>query len=235
MKGKVLGFDPAAGSGAINGDDGKRYKFTAADNKGAAPLKANDTVDFEVDGDNAKEIYPVKTGFSMPAGAAPAGAAGAAAGGDFMKVVLAQPTIIWAAIIILGALVGNYIGAAQAASALGQFGGMMNSMAAAFGGGGMGGGNNIALGANLLYLMLAIPVVAGVQIFFELTNHKMTAQFRFITAIVAIAGPIVIPILSVMLMGFGFRFPAIDVGFLLVVGGGVLVLLTHLGIIKKLG
>ena len=77
MKGKVLGFDAAAGTGAITGDDGKRYKFTAADNKSPAPLKANDTVDFEAsEGDTAKEIYAVKTGFSIPAGLAGASAEG---------------------------------------------------------------------------------------------------------------------------------------------------------------
>lgn len=42
MKGKVLGFDPASGTGAINGDDGKRYKFTTTDNKSPQPLKPND-------------------------------------------------------------------------------------------------------------------------------------------------------------------------------------------------
>lgn len=68
MKGKVLGFDAASGAGAISGDDGKRYKFAAADNKSPAPLKANDTVDFEVVEDAAKEIYAVKTGFSIPSG-----------------------------------------------------------------------------------------------------------------------------------------------------------------------
>ena len=33
MKGKVLVFDAAAGTGIVNGEDGKRYAFTAADNK----------------------------------------------------------------------------------------------------------------------------------------------------------------------------------------------------------
>ena len=59
MKGNVLGFDQTAGTGAITGEDGKRYKFAASDNKSPAPLKPNDTVDFEIDGDAAKDIYAV--------------------------------------------------------------------------------------------------------------------------------------------------------------------------------
>ena len=82
MKGKVLGFDPTSGTGAITGDDGSRYNFTTADNKSPAPLKPNDTVDFEVDGNSAKNIYAVKTGFSMPIGGAATDGGAPVAGGD---------------------------------------------------------------------------------------------------------------------------------------------------------
>ena len=110
MKGKVLGFDPTSGTGAITGDDGNRYNFAAADNKSPAPLKPNDTVDFEVDGSSAKNIYAVKTGFSMPTGggASPGAAVGAGVGGDYAAMILAKPNVIWAAVIILGSLIGGY-------------------------------------------------------------------------------------------------------------------------------
>jgi hypothetical protein len=225
MKGKVLGFDAGSGTGAINGDDGKRYKFTATDNKSAAPLKPNDSVDFSIDGESAKDIYAV-------AGAASVDLSAMAANPTVANI-LAKPNVIWAAIIILGALVANYMGAVQAAGQMSELAAAMNQLGAAFGAGAGGGG--MQLGAYVLYLLLAIPIMAGVLIFFELTNHKLTPRFRQWTAYVAIGGPILIPILSALFMGAGFRFPYIDLGFVLVVGGGVLILLTTMGIIKKLG
>jgi hypothetical protein len=232
MKGKVLGFDPASGTGAITGDDGTRYNFAAADNKSPAPLKPNDTVDFEAEGNAAKNIYAVKTGFSMPTGGAPAaGGAAPAAGGDFVAMLMVKPSLIWAAIIILGALAGNYLGVFNAMGQMGQFGSMMPA--------------GFQMAMYLSMLLILIPIAAGVLIYFELTGHKLTAMWRFVTAVAAIAGPIVIPILAGMMIsssmggfggmmgpGFGFR---IDLGTILVVGGGVLLLLTHLGYIKKLG
>lgn len=227
MKGKVLGFDPASGTGAITGDDGNRYSFAAADNKSPAPLKPNDTVDFEVDGNAAKNIYAVKTGFSMPTGGGAAAGGGApVAGGDFVQMLMARPSLVWCAVIILGSLIAGYL------SVLGGYGGASQIFGA---------------GIYLTYLLILIPVAAGVQLFFELTNHAMTAQLRFITAVAAIAGPIVIPILVGMMLpemmsfavamggGAGILGFAITPGVVITVGGGVLLLLTHLGIIKKLG
>lgn len=233
MKGKVLGFDAASGTGAITGDDGNRYNFTTADNKSPAPLKPNDTVDFEIDGNAAKNIYAVKTGFSIPnvgaaAGGAPAAGGATPAGGEFVQVLLARPNIMWAGIVILGALVGNYIGVFNAMGQMGEFGSMMPA------------GFQAAM--YLSMLLILIPIAAGVLIYFELTGHKLTATWRFATAVAAIAGPIVIPLLAGMMiqssmgmfgsmMGPGFGLH-IDLGTILVVGGGVLILLTHMGILK---
>lgn len=227
MKGKVLGFDAGSGTGAINGDDGKRYKFTAIDNKSAAPLKPNDSVDFEVDGDNAKDIYTVKTGFSLPTGAAPgaAGAAGPVAGGDIAQMLLGKPNVIWAAIVILGGLVGNYLSTLQL----------------------MGGGPMGMMGAAGFFysLLFFIPIVAAVLIFFELTNHALTPMFRLIAGGFAAAGPIVLPLIGntmlpgmmsmAMEMGGGGFGGILTPGNLITIAGGVLILLTTFGIIKKLG
>jgi hypothetical protein len=59
MKGKILGFDAAGGSGAITGEDGQRYSFAAAEWKsGTAPSPGAD-VDFVTEGSAAKDIYPI--------------------------------------------------------------------------------------------------------------------------------------------------------------------------------
>lgn len=222
MKGKVLGFDPTSGTGAITGDDGNRYNFATADNKSPAPLKPNDTVDFEVDGSAAKNIYAVKTGFSIPTGSASTGAA-AGAGGDYAAMILAKPNVIWAAIIILGSLIGGYF----------------NTLSL-IGGGPMG---IFGFAGFILALLFLVPVAAGVLIFFELTNHAMTPLFRLVTAAVAIGGPILLPILAGMVLGVGGGFGGmpgglgligfhIDLGTVLAVGGGVMIVLTYMGIVK---
>ena len=100
MKGKVLGFDAAAGTGAITGDDGKRYAFALADNKSPAALKPGDAVDFQVDGDAAKDIYAVPGGANVDLAAMAANPA--------VANILAKPNVIWAALIILGSLIGGY-------------------------------------------------------------------------------------------------------------------------------
>lgn len=222
MKGKVLGFDPTSGTGAITGDDGNRYNFATADNKSPAPLKPNDTVDFEVDGNTAKNIYVVKTGFSIPTGGASTGAA-AGAGGDYAAMILAKPNVIWAAIIILGSLIGGYF----------------NTLSL-IGGGPMG---IFGFAGFILALLFFVPVAAGVLIFFELTSHAMTPLFRLVTAAVAIGGPILLPILAGMVLGVGGGFGGmpgglgligfhIDLGTVLAVGGGVMIVLTYMGIVK---
>lgn len=214
MKGKVLGFDTANGTGAINGENGQRYSFTAGEFKSPAPAKPNDNVDFEVDGGSAKNIY-------VTAGAAGSVDLSAMAANPAVANILAKPVVIWSALVILGSLIAGYLNAFS----------MMNLGGSAF----------------LYILLFALPILAGVQIFFELTNHAMTTMFRLITGVAAVALPILVPLIVGSGDGFGGLFGGfgayggdwfgfnITPGKLLTVGGGVLILLTHFGIIKKLG
>lgn len=230
MKGKVLGFDPASGTGAITGEDGKRYKFATADNKSPQPLKPNDSVDFEVDGDNAKDIYAVKTGFSLPTGgAAPAAGGAPVAGGDAMQMILARPTVIWAAVVILGSLIAGYLSTIEL-----------------IGGGPMG---MLGMAGFFYALLFFIPLAAGGLIFVELTNHKLAPMVRLGAGGFAAAGPIILPLIGnamlpglmgmAMQMGGGGGFSNIlSLGSIITIAGGVLILLTHFGIVKlptKLG
>lgn len=212
MKGKVLGFDAAAGTGAISGDDGQRYNFTAADFKSPPPAKANDAVDFEADAGTAKNIY-------VTAGAVNVDLAAMAANPTVANI-LAKPYVIWAAVIILGSLIAGYLNTLQL-----------------IGGGPMG---MFGFAGFVLALLALIPVVAGVLIYFEFTNNALTPITRLVTAGAAIAGPIVLPLLAGMILGtgglgYGFGFGGISLGMLITIAGGVLIVLTHMGIIKKLG
>jgi len=69
MQGTVLGFDQQSRSGAISGDDGKRYKLTGSSlGAGVTSLRAGQKVDFEVANDNeANEVFPL-SGASAGAG-----------------------------------------------------------------------------------------------------------------------------------------------------------------------
>lgn len=58
MKGKVLGVASAAEPGVITGEDGSRYRYTAADWKGTRDAVAGAQVDFDAEGNAAREIYP---------------------------------------------------------------------------------------------------------------------------------------------------------------------------------
>jgi TM2 domain-containing membrane protein YozV/cold shock CspA family protein len=61
MQGTVLGYDQQSRSGAISGDDGKRYKVSAASlGAGVTALKSGQKVDFEIANDNeANEVFPL--------------------------------------------------------------------------------------------------------------------------------------------------------------------------------
>lgn len=228
MKGKVLGFDAAAGTGVITGEDGARYAFVAAENKSPAALKPGDTVDFQVEGDAARAVYAVagEPGVDLAALAANPAVAN----------VLAKPSVIWAGLIILGSLIAGYLGTLEALSHItGEF------------------GSGLGLSAIFIAALFAIPVIAAVLIFFELTNNKMTAQFRMITAAAAVGGPLLLPVIAGLLAPEGLRdirelgamFGAagrmgflqfvgfgISVGMLMTIAGGVLIVLTERGIVK---
>ncbi|MCC0041032.1 MAG: hypothetical protein H6880_02515 [Rhodobiaceae bacterium] len=60
MRGEILGFDKATGTGVLRAEDGRRYRFAMQDwRESAAPEKAAG-VDFEPHGENATEIYLVR-------------------------------------------------------------------------------------------------------------------------------------------------------------------------------
>ena len=59
MKGKILGFSPTEGDGAISGESGQRYRFNQTDWRGDRPPAVGMSVDFEADEEGlARDIYP---------------------------------------------------------------------------------------------------------------------------------------------------------------------------------
>jgi hypothetical protein len=66
MKGKILGFTPSSGSGAIAAEDGRRFTFEASQWRSDKPIAAGTEVDFAPSGDAATEIYPIAASFAAP-------------------------------------------------------------------------------------------------------------------------------------------------------------------------
>ena len=57
MKGQILDFSVQENTGTISGEDGKRYHFAGAEWKGDRSPARGMAVDFDTDGDQAKEVY----------------------------------------------------------------------------------------------------------------------------------------------------------------------------------
>lgn len=62
MRGRLLGFDTRNGAGQISGDDGRRYPFTSADWRPRTQPRSGQSVDFDVAGDRAIDIYSLGGG-----------------------------------------------------------------------------------------------------------------------------------------------------------------------------
>jgi len=72
MKGSILSFDQAAGSGLIRADDGKRYQFSGQNwsDRTSAPFPGV-LVDFETSGEMARDIIVLRTGNAAGTAAMP--------------------------------------------------------------------------------------------------------------------------------------------------------------------
>jgi hypothetical protein len=60
MRGQVLQSD--AGGGLILGEDGNRYRFATGEWKGTPPAMTGSQVDFVIDGNSAREVFPLAAG-----------------------------------------------------------------------------------------------------------------------------------------------------------------------------
>lgn len=60
MEGRVLGFDKKTNEGALKGKNGERYAFSLESWKNDQAPSFDILVDFEVSGENAVNIFPIK-------------------------------------------------------------------------------------------------------------------------------------------------------------------------------
>ena len=60
MTGRILGYDNSSNEGTISADNGSRYKFSKEEWRDNSAPQKEMKVDFEIDDNNAKDIYVVK-------------------------------------------------------------------------------------------------------------------------------------------------------------------------------
>lgn len=75
MRGEVIYYDEAQGFGFIQGADGERYTFTAENLRRQMPMTRGTTVEFQPNGDKARDIFSLRTPVSAQTDRRPAGAA----------------------------------------------------------------------------------------------------------------------------------------------------------------
>lgn len=165
MKGKILGFDEATGSGAISAEDGTRHKFERADWRGGEkPPAPGITVDFESEGGAAREIYPI-SGAALAAlgtiGADLGGLAESEQGARIASLFTKSLAVPLALILLLGCFLPALASPVQSATLIGLGNAMddLGRVAAAqeMLGGGKSGFDTIH---TLLILRFAAPLAA---------------------------------------------------------------------------
>ncbi|MBN8847148.1 MULTISPECIES: hypothetical protein [unclassified Sphingomonas] len=158
MKGKVLGFSADAGTGAIAGDDGKRYAFSVADWQGGQPVDPGARVDFEAEGQVARGIYAETGGAGIDMGAIAASPAAGKA-----KSLLTGTIAVPIAIVALLACVMPALSMPQKSVSLLDLPSILTILNpfGALGGGDEGAGGPSAGFKLLLMLRFAAPLLSA--------------------------------------------------------------------------
>jgi len=109
MKGKVLGLASADAHGVINGEDGKRYRYAAADWRGDAAPSVGSDVDFDAGADGAaQDIYPALGGRGIP-NLSLDGANLPPAAGNALAIAKGSPIIWTAAVALLASVLLTFV------------------------------------------------------------------------------------------------------------------------------
>lgn len=158
MQGRILGFDEAAGTGTISGEDGNRYRLTRAEWKSTTGIVAGLVVDFESKDGAAVDVYRA-LGAGAPA-AAPGGAPGApiAVPTDKLKALFTESLAVPLALIVLIACFMPAITTPiQSASLFGLDSSIGASLGAAAS---LMGHSSVSSMSSLLVLRFAAPLAA---------------------------------------------------------------------------
>jgi len=158
MKGRILGFNEADGTGAITADDGSRHRFTRTDWRGDKSPVAGLQVDFETMDGAARDIYPLRgsavSGLQNIDLSAIAASPGAGRIGSLLTQSLATPL----ALVVLAACFMSALSIPMLSVSLFGLGDLPGLGAAAVAPGARG--SSLATIQPLLVLRFAAPIAA---------------------------------------------------------------------------
>lgn len=233
MKGKILGFDAAAGTGVINGEDGSRYRFASNDWRSERTPAAGASVDFEAAGDRASEIYPV--GMQI-GGLSPDALAGP--GMDKATALLRESLATPLAIVVLLAMFLPAIGSPMMTVSTMGLGNLPNFASAAF----LADehvSSSLSTAQSLMFLRFAAPIAALWAIWSAWSDKPLKLPMLVTGTSALIAAGLSFALRSAVVSAMGVMGEAagrmISVGFgaWLLALAGVALLLAGIGIIRN--
>lgn len=107
MKGIVLGYDAEAADIVVRADNGRRYRFLPADWRDRASPRKGDPVDFEPDGDRARDVYLAEPSRHLET-ARPAAPLSIVASWGPARFFLARPVFTFSLLVLVACLIGAY-------------------------------------------------------------------------------------------------------------------------------
>lgn len=107
MKGIVLGYNAEADAIVLRGDNGRRYRFQSADWRERTSPRKGDPVDYEPDGDHARDVYLAESGRQLET-ATPSPPLAIVSDWPPARFFLARPVFSFALLVLLACLAGAY-------------------------------------------------------------------------------------------------------------------------------
>jgi hypothetical protein len=216
MIGTVLNFASASDEGVLRSEDGQRYRFSASDWSSPGEAQPGDVVDFDPVEGRAVEIFVTKkalanrgatAAFSSVSGAigqrVSEGRAPTSDGENPLLVTIKEkPALFAAALIALSSLlpfvslpplpIGNFEGGGV------NLYSTVSHVWSLLGGLGMFAPSSLTVPMRLIALLLAIPIMGGYLAYREYQGTA-TEALRFRTGLLALIGPLGIPLISILL------------------------------------
>lgn len=221
MDGWVVHFDAEQATGLIRAGDGNRYAFTRANWKAVGTPSVGNTVDFEIDGINAVDVYLVPTHPPKIVPSPKIHPTPMRSPVPIRSYLSARQGLIFACFSLLSCFLPFV---SLPFISLNLFG-VVSTVTSLLG---LAGGSGSGSGAMLFYFLYMIPALATWLIFME-TRAEASAGLRLATGLAGLVGPILLIALPVMsaargASGFGPAGPGSGFSIVSVIGVGWMLL-----------
>jgi hypothetical protein len=208
MKGIVLGYNAEADAIVLRGDNGRRYRFQPADWRERISPRKGDPVDFEPDGDHARDVYLTESGRQLETATPPPPLA-IVSDWPPARFFLARPVFSFALLVLLACLTGAYaigdvrISLFQVPELISRMSEALDSLIAI-----SGADPTPRLGAGVVRVLLilllglyAVPILAAMTAWREFVGRPDRGLAR-IAGIMALVLPLGLPLLIALVVQF---------------------------------